>query len=59
MKMKVFNFLRKISTDFKFSMLSDHEKIVFILIYKKFPKTYERVWGYENDFYCFCKSTLF
>ena len=43
MKMKVFNFLRKISTDFKFSMFSDHEKIVFILIYKIFPKTYERV----------------
>ena len=37
MKMKIFSFLCKILIA-KTSILSDHENVVFILIYKIFPK---------------------
>ena len=48
MKMKIFNILYKKNYQFqilitKISILSDHENIIFILIYKLFLKIYQRI----------------
>ena len=56
-KMKIFNFLCKLTTYSKFDHKNFspfwYEILVFILIDKIFPKMSDKVWGYLRDFYCF------